>query len=134
MMDYCRFRDINDFFANGQPEKARHLLMEIQARCIALRDELNMLRLRLQTAEDALYLAENLFIENGFYWLKSPGRSQGPFCPRCYENEGALFRLEKIKPKLICPYCQEAYPIDIKPPRGEAPARTSAARILRFAP
>lgn len=132
MMDYCRFRDINDFFASGQPEKARHLLMEIQSRCIALRDEVSMLRLRLQTAEDALYLAQNLFLEKGFYWLKSPGVSQGPFCPRCYEQEGALFRLERLVEQLICPYCHESFVIDIKRPRTEA-SLGRPARILRFA-
>lgn len=132
MMDYCRFRDINDFFANGQPEKARHLLMEIQSRCIALRDEISMLRLRLQTVEDALYLAQNLFLEKGFYWLKSPGVSQGPFCPRCYEQEGALFRLERVMEHLVCPYCHETFAIATKPPKVE-PAMAGPARILRFA-
>ena len=29
-------------FASGQPEKARLLLMEMQSRCIALRDEMSM--------------------------------------------------------------------------------------------
>lgn len=130
MLDYCRFRDINDFFANGQPEKARRLLMEIQSRCIALRDEICMLKLRLQTAEEALYLAGNLFQENGFYWLKSPTSIQGPFCPRCYESEGAFIRLEKTREGLACPYCNELYKQEIP---ASQEARNRPARILRFA-
>lgn len=110
MMDYCRFRDINDFFATGQPEKARRLLMEIQSRCLALRDEISMLKLRLETAEDALFLSQNLFFENSFYWLKSPGARQGPFCPRCYDTEGALIRLVREFNLLACPYCHAEFP------------------------
>lgn len=127
MLDYCRFRDIHDFFASGQPEKARRLLMEIQSRCIALRDEISMLKLRLQTAEEALYLSQNLYREDGFYWLRSAGARQGPFCPRCYEAEGALIRLERIAEGLGCPLCNELYKL---PTHKQG---CSQARILRFA-
>lgn len=61
MLDYRRFKEINDLFASGQPEKARRLLMEMQSRCIALRDEMSMLKVRLQTFEDILYLSQNLY-------------------------------------------------------------------------
>lgn len=125
MMDYCRFRDINDFFAAGQPEKARRLLMEAQARCLALRDEISMLKLRLASAEDALYMSANLFLEKGFYWLKTSRSRQGPFCPRCYETEGALIRLVRDTDQFNCPYCHGAFPL---------PGKASAhARILPFA-
>jgi hypothetical protein len=105
MLDYRRFKEINDLFAQGQPEKARRLLMEVQSRCIALRDEMNMLKIRLQTFEDILYLVQNLYKENGFYWLKTAGVKQGPFCPHCYEHEGGLIRLEKSGHALHCPCC-----------------------------
>ncbi len=132
MLDYCRFKDINAFFANGQPEKARRLLMEIQSRCIALRDEVDMLKLRLETAEEALYLAAHLFEDNGFYWLDSPNSRQGPFCPRCYKSEGALIRLERSREGLGCPYCNEIYKLQ-DPDCKTADTRSGHARILRFA-
>lgn len=130
MIDYCRFRDINDLFATGQVQKARRLLMEMQSRCIALRDEISMLRLRLQTAEDALYLSRNLVHEDGFYWLKGQNGRQGPYCPSCYESEGALIHLDKFKCELICPYCHESWPMKTVPD-GSGPILH--ARILRFA-
>lgn len=132
MLDYCRFRDINNFFANGQPERARRLLMEIQSNCIAMHDEIGMLKLRLQTAEEALYLAVNLYQEGGFYWLKSPGSRQGPFCPRCYESEGALIRLERGMNGLACPYCNEPYKQDALLSKGPC-AFAGQARIIKFA-
>lgn len=127
MMDYCRFRDINDFFATGQPEKARRLLMEVQSRCLALRDEITMLKLRLETAEDALFLSQNLFMESSFYWLKSPGARQGPFCPRCYDAEGALIRLVREFNRFLCPYCHADFPLP------EVPADDKHGRIIHFA-
>ena len=131
MMDYCRFRDINHMYASGQAQKARHLLMEMQSRCIALRDEIHMLRLRLQTAEDALFISQNLVHDGNFYWLKWENGRQGPFCPSCYEVESALIRLDKYKRELVCPYCHETFPLKTEPAPSEE--ELAHARILRFA-
>ena len=38
MLDYYRFKDIDDLFARGRNDEARHLLMEMQARYIAVND------------------------------------------------------------------------------------------------
>lgn len=130
MLDYSRFRDINDLFASGQARKARRLLMEMQSRCIALRDEINMLRLRLQTAEDALCLAQNLYEADRFYWLRSPAGPLGPFCPICFNSDGALIKLDRYKQELVCPYCHETWS-QTQPKRD---ADSSHARILRFIP
>ena len=134
MLDYRRFKEINDLFASGQPEKARRLLMEMQSRCIALRDEMSMLKIRLQTLEDILYLSQNLYEENGFYWVRTAGVKQGPFCPHCYESEGGLIRLEKQRKGLSCPYCNADYKsrINIMAEAGE-PFTGRQARILPFA-
>ena len=122
MLDYRRFKEINDLFASGQPEKARRLLMEMQSRCIALRDEMSMLKVRLQTFEDILYLSQNLYEEYGFYWLRTAGIKQGPFCPHCYESEGALI------------YCSTSYKGTVRVMTETAePLAGRQARILPFA-
>ncbi len=36
LLDYRRFKEINDLFASGQGEKAPPALAEMQSRCIAL--------------------------------------------------------------------------------------------------
>lgn len=130
MLDYSRFKDINDLFASGQPRKARRLLMEMQSRCIALRDEISMLKLRLQTAEDALCLSRNLYMADRFYWLRSQAGPLGPFCPNCYKSEGALIRLDKFRQELICPYCHESF--QALPQTGAGEPECGHARILRF--
>lgn len=131
MLHYRLFKEINDLFASGRTEQARRLLMEIQSRSIALHDELNLLQTRLKTLEDAVELADNLFQRNGLYWLKAEDINLGPFCPRCYENEGGLIRLERADGTFHCPYCHSVLSCpsqlcehDNAPPR---------ARIIPFA-
>ncbi|MDR3357403.1 MAG: hypothetical protein LBN96_00785 [Desulfovibrio sp.] len=133
MLNYRRFKEINDLFAQGQTGKARHRLMEMQSSFIALRDEMNMLKVRVQTFEDILYLAQNLYKENGFYWLKTSGLKQGPFCPGCYENEGGLARLEKCRHGLHCPYCQANYAARTRSGTEGAEMPPRAANIIPFA-
>jgi hypothetical protein len=134
MLNYRRFKEINDLFASGQPEKARQQLMEVQSRCIALRDEMNMLKTRVQTFEDVLYLSQNLYEENGLYWLRTSGLKQGPFCPRCYESEGGLVRLEKNGRDLRCSYCHADYPGKASryAEKSETPP-TRTAHVIPFA-
>ena len=129
MLDYHRFKEINELFSSGQGEKARHLLMELQSRCIALRDEMSMLKLRLQSLEDVLYLSENLYEKNGFYWLKIKDLQQGPFCPCCYEAEGVLIRLDKHKTGFECPYCYSGFNVI----RNNTPITDKQAKIFYFA-
>lgn len=136
MLNYRQFKEINELFAQGQNAKARHRLMEVQSHCIALQDEMERLKIRLQTMEDILYLRKNLFEEHGFYWLRTAGGvKQGPFCPHCYELEGGLVRLEKrVDQGLICPYCNSTYTTNLlvpalKPVNVE---QGQTARILHF--
>lgn len=132
MLDYRLFKEINDLFASGQYRKARHLLMEVQSRCIALRDEISMLRVRLKTLEEVVFIKENLQSKDGFYWLFTNNLRQGPFCPHCYESEGGLIRLERSHKTLQCPYCHAIYPCMANGEYQEGPA-VRHARIIPFA-
>jgi hypothetical protein len=128
MLDYSRFKEINELFAAGRTDEARHLLMEQQSQCIALQDEINMLRARVQTFEDILHIAQNLSREGDFYWLTTNDVRQGPFCLRCYESEGGLIRLERRRADLACPCCSATYPLPPLPGNGEE----RRAKIIPF--
>lgn len=127
MLDYLRFKEIGELITCGDEAQARKLLMEVQSRCIALQDEMKMLRTRLRQMEEILHLARNLYPEHGFYWLKSNGLRLGPFCPRCFDIDGALIKLEKCGPSLGCPYCGELFR---KP--GASRSNHPRAKILYF--
>jgi len=131
MLHYRLFKEINDLFASGRDEQARRLLMELQSRSIALHDELHLLQTRLKTMEEAMRLSCNLFRRNGLYWLKAQEVDLGPFCPRCYDHEGGLIRLERSDGALHCPYCHTV--ITCPPPFEEEAAPIPRARIIPFA-
>lgn len=109
MRDYLCFKEINDLLTFGEVELARPLLMEAQSRCIALRAENGMLKLRIRALEDIIILSRNLFLEHGFYWFKTGGMAYGPYCPRCYDSDKILIKLEKQDDRRLCPYCGEVF-------------------------
>ena len=135
MLDYRRFKEINELFASGHAEEARRLLMELQSRCIALKDERDRLKLRLHSFEDVLHISSNLFMENGLYWLRLPDSvKQGPFCPQCYDSEGGLIRLERDRGALLCAYCGSRYKSSLHILNGlEDMSASHKAHILPFA-
>ena len=130
MLEYYRYKEVSDLFAQNRGEEARRLLADLQARYIAMCDENATLRLRIQEFENVLYMANNLVFDGVSYWLLTGSIKQGPFCRMCYEREGALFRLEQADDELLCPVCN-AY--CARPPvRREMPAR--AARGTKIIP
>ena len=105
MLDYWKFKEINALFMRGYFEEARRMLMELQARYIALYDEVSVLKKQVQEFEDILFLAQNLVTDEGRYWLRTGSIRHGPFCKPCYEYTGKLIRLESHKSVWRCPYC-----------------------------
>lgn len=105
MLDYERFKLINDLFRQGRGDEARSQLMELQSHCIALRDEMHILKTQVQEFEDIIFLSKSLHFDRQFYWIKIASVKQGPFCPQCYERDGSLMRLESRRNVLLCPYC-----------------------------
>ncbi len=63
------FKDIETLFAQGRPTEARHLLMDMEARYIALRAENSTLRMLMHEYEDVIYLARHLKREGDCSWL-----------------------------------------------------------------
>jgi hypothetical protein len=105
MLDYCTFKEIHELFIRGHFEEARRILMELQARYIALYDEVGVLKKQVQEFEDILFLAQNLITEGEQYWLRTGSLKHGPFCKPCYDYTGKLIRLESHKNVWRCPYC-----------------------------
>ena len=109
MLEYYHFKEINELFLKGQHEEAQHLLSEMQARYIAVCDENSLLKMQVQELEDVLFLAKNLIYDGTCYWLHTGSVRQGPFCPDCYNREGALIRLETQGGEWRCPVCNATH-------------------------
>jgi predicted RNA-binding Zn-ribbon protein involved in translation (DUF1610 family) len=105
MLAYWSFKKISELFLRGQFKQARLLLMALQARYIALHDEVAVLKKQVRDFEDIFFLAQNLVPEGEQYWLRVGGVRHGPFCKPCYEYTGKLIRLESHASVWRCPYC-----------------------------
>ena len=114
MLDYYRFKSVSDLFMQGKVEEARLELAELQRRYVALCDENTTFKMQVQEYEDVLYLARNLVLDGGFYWLITGSIKQGPFCPNCYNRDGLLMRLSGDPGERYCSTCRENY-ADEKP-------------------
>lgn len=95
------------------------LLLELQSRCLAQDDELDLLRHRLQTLEDTVQIQRDLYQRQGLYWLRSQGVSLGPFCPQCQENGGRAHPLVPHGHGPVLPLLSRPVP----PPRLSGDAR-----------
>lgn len=133
MLEYYRFKEINDLFQKGRNEEARHLLMEMQARYIAMCDENSFLKMQVHELEDVLYLAKNLSFDGSCYWLLTGGIKQGPFCQRCYNQDGALLRLDTQNGEWICPACGMVHD-HLYPDRFETALARRAPRPAKIIP
>ncbi|MDR0828186.1 MAG: hypothetical protein LBN33_10005, partial [Desulfovibrio sp.] len=60
------------------------------------------------------YIARNLVIDQGFYWLITGAVRQGPFCPSCYNQAGMLIRLSGDPKELFCANCRNIYPSTLR--------------------
>ena len=89
----------------GHVEEARRKLMDLQARYLALYDEVSMLKRQVQEFEDILFLSQNLISEGEQCWLRAGSAQHGPFCKPCYEYTGKLMRFERHKTVWRCSYC-----------------------------
>ncbi len=133
MLDYHRFKEVDELYAQGRQDEARHLLMDMQGRYIAVCDENAMMRMQVHEFEDILYLAKNLVFDGFCYWLVTGSIKQGPFCQNCYNREGALIRLDTNNGKGTCSICGHVMERDPRHTRPTHPRISkSGARILPF--
>lgn len=95
MLEYYRFKEALDCCMQGDADKAREILAELQQKYIEVCDENAMLRSQVAEYEDILYLAKNLEYDGRCYWLFTGSIRQGPFCRKCYDEHGLLTRLHE---------------------------------------
>ena len=131
MLHYYQFKEVSELYAQNRSEKARELLADLQARYITVCDENANLRLRIQEFENLFYLAKNMIFDGRFYWLITGSIKQGPFCPHCYDCEGALIRLHHREDDWVCSVCNLTLEHAQHRPAPHREARS--AKVIPFA-
>ena len=133
MLDYYRYKDVLELFGKGNLEEGKCVLMELQAKHIALADENSILRTQVQEYEDILYISKNLIFDGSCYWLVTGSIKQGPFCEKCYSGAGILIRLTNGKNGCRCPMCGSLHQPDALEAEGLLGQEAAGAgKILPF--
>ncbi|MBQ4132208.1 MAG: hypothetical protein IJD04_00535 [Desulfovibrionaceae bacterium] len=133
MLDYYLYKNVLDLFKQGRLEDAKSVLMELQAKHIALADENSILKAQLQEYEDILYISKNLIFDGSCYWLMTGSIKQGPFCEKCYSGAGILIRLIDGKRGMRCPMCGEVHRSAEETVAAPRRAVSGSGKILPFA-
>jgi len=115
MLNYYRFYEVEKLINQGNHHEACDTIKELQQGYAALSDEAARLRNQVHYLEELLYISRNLLFDGDAYWLISEGQKQGPFCPKCYHDNGSLIRLRiegldsfeilLSKERWICGHC-----------------------------
>ena len=93
MLNYYKFYEVEKLIVQGKLDEACNALTELQKCYASLNDETAKLRNQVHYLEELLYISRNLIFDGDAYWLISEGQKQGPFCPKCYHENGSLIRL-----------------------------------------
>lgn len=110
MLEYYKFKVINDLFMKGQTDEACLQLKELQKLYVDQCEETASLKAQIREYEDILFLARNFVFDGTFYWLITGSIKQGPFCANCYNRDGQLVRITDMHPRR-CPSCGEIFEV-----------------------
>ena len=115
MLNYYRFHEIEALISKNKIDEACVALRALQQSYMSLNDEAARLRNQVHYLEELLYISRNLIFDGDAYWLISEGQKQGPFCPKCYHENGSLIRLRvegldsfeivQSRERWVCAHC-----------------------------
>ncbi len=109
MISNAAFTELRELLETGQSDRARTLLLSLQAGYFTLTEEIQHLQLRVSNFEDMLACSRNVHHREGLVWLEVAGRQEGPFCPLCHGTDASLIRLEHVADEVVCPSCHARY-------------------------
>jgi len=90
-------------------------LSEAKIQLSEVRVENQELKEKIQDLENNLNKQDEVYFENGYYYLKEPrnGQAPGPFCAKCYSDESKLIIVSELPSdfqdfgKYKCPKCDD---------------------------
>jgi hypothetical protein len=82
-----------------------HKLVAFQAEIVALQNDNFELHEKVRALQEKVNLREQLSFEYNFYWLQSSDSKDGPYCPKCYNEDQEARRLLSEGSLRFCPSC-----------------------------
>jgi protein-arginine kinase activator protein McsA len=126
MLEYYRFKVINNLFLKGQTEAACLQLRELQKRYVVLCEENAALKANTRELEDILFMERNFIFDGIFYWLRTGSLKHGPFCPNCYNRYGQITRIAALR-RPVCSICGTTF----ETPLPETAKNANGGRSLK---
>lgn len=90
------YADIMQLVKQGLTLEAQEKIMELRTAALQLQEDNINLRERIKALEEAAAVRESVTWEAPFYWRKLGGAKDGPFCQKCYDDEGKLVRAQDL--------------------------------------
>ena len=108
-MSLPTYKDIVDLLKKGATVEAQEQIMELREAVITLQDENFELRNKIRNLEDELKIKGQLKFNETVYWIHEGSAKDGPFCPRCYDIDQKLSRLQDYGHSWYCVACNQGY-------------------------
>ncbi|HXU92477.1 MAG TPA: hypothetical protein VFP33_02350 [Gallionella sp.] len=84
-------------------------IVELEGEIIELTGQNHLLMEKVRELEQAMKIKEALIFSRNVYWLENEESRDGPYCPRCYDVNGKLVRLQPWDDTWACFECKQHY-------------------------
>lgn len=84
-------------------------ILEVQEKLLEMQSKIQDLEKENSELKEKLKIKENLIYRNNVYWINNKDKEDGPFCPRCWDADKKLVRLQpfdKSDYSYDCPNCK----------------------------
>src|SRR5271157_6398630 len=78
-------------------------IIDSKAALVDAKEENEALKAEIKTLKDAQVLAASLQHDGKVYWIARGDKWDGPFCSRCWDDNGKLIRLDHQRARLSDP-------------------------------
>ncbi len=103
-------QDIVELCKKGLTIEAQEKIMELRELALELRDENITLKENIKKLEKKGEIEKNLYFNGTYYILKNGKETKGTYCPKCWDDEKKLIRLQGNKNDMWqCPKCKSFY-------------------------
>ena len=88
------YKDIYELFKKAGNVEAQEQIMALREDDLRRREELLLLRERVNELEARLELANSLRFESPYYWRVTADGKEGPYCQVCKDSTNKMVRLQ----------------------------------------
>jgi len=88
------YKEIVDLVKKGATVEAQEKIMALREAALELQEENLDLKEEVKTLNQQLEIKAKIKFDEKVYWFDDEGKTDGPFCQRCYDMDKKLLRLQ----------------------------------------